>query len=249
LVDGDRQPAKAAPGSVVHGVRDGGSHADDPDLADSLHPERIEPVRLTDENHVDVLHVRIHRNQIVAKRGIGDAPRGMGAYRSACLIGIAAGLLAASSARPAVGALGDMVQAQDTTQMMLVVSTFSDQAGAKRVMDDMRRSKPTMVQRMQSYGVVVEDQRGNVRVDEKHGNIDGVVALLGQPRGGGVKDTPVASGAGLSASDAARVRQMLTPGTSAIIVMVPAGHSRDTHAAMQGAQAVEVFECPVQSGR
>jgi hypothetical protein len=172
----------------------------------------------------------------------------MGAYRSACLIGIAAGLLAASSARPAVGALGDIVQAQDTTQMMLVVSTFSDQAGAKRVMDDMRRSKPTMVQRMQSYGVVVEDQRGNVRVDEKHGNIDGVVALLGQPRGG-EKDTAVASGAGLSTSDAARVRRMLTPGTSAVIVMVPAGHSRDTHAAMQGAQAVEVFECPVQSGR
>lgn len=174
----------------------------------------------------------------------------MGAYRSACLIGIAAGLLAASSARAAAGTLRGMVQAQDTTQMMLVVSTFRDQAGAKRVMDDMRRSKPTMVQRMKSYGVVAEDQRGNVRVDEKHGNIDGVVALLGQPRGGGgTQDTAVAQGAGLSASDAERVRQMLTPGTSAIIVMVPAGHSRDAHAAMQGAQAAEVFECPVQSGR
>lgn len=173
----------------------------------------------------------------------------MGAYRSACLIGIAAGLLAASSARPAEGTLRGVVQAQDTTQMMLVVSTFPDQAGAKRVMDDMRRSKPTMVQGMKSYGVVAEDQRGNIKVEEKHGNINGVVALLGQPRGGGTTDTAAAQGAGLSASDAARVRQMITPGTSAVIVMVPAGQSRDTHAAMQGAQAREVFECPVQSGR
>jgi hypothetical protein len=170
----------------------------------------------------------------------------MRAYRSACLIGIAAGILAASSARPAVGALRGIVQAQDTTQMMLVFSTFRDQAEAKRVMDDMRRNKPAMVGQVESYGVVVEDQRGNVRVDEKHGNIDGVVALLGQPRGGGAMDTTTAQAAGLSAADASRCREMLRPGTSAVILMVPTAHARDMHSAMQQAQATQVMDAVVQ---
>ena len=62
LVDGDRQRAYAPAGGVVHGVGDGGGHADDADLAEALDPDRVGPVWLPDEDHVEVGYVRADRD-------------------------------------------------------------------------------------------------------------------------------------------------------------------------------------------
>jgi len=52
LVDGDRQRADSLAGGVEHRIGDSSGHADQADLADALHPDRVEPVRFTDEEHV-----------------------------------------------------------------------------------------------------------------------------------------------------------------------------------------------------
>jgi NAD(P)-dependent dehydrogenase (short-subunit alcohol dehydrogenase family) len=57
---------------VVHRVGDGGRHTHDPDLAEALDPEGAEPVRLADEDDVEVGHVRVDRDQVVAEGRIGE---------------------------------------------------------------------------------------------------------------------------------------------------------------------------------
>lgn len=52
LVDGDRQRADPLAGGVEHPVGDSGGHADQADLADALHSDRVEPVGFADEKHV-----------------------------------------------------------------------------------------------------------------------------------------------------------------------------------------------------
>ncbi|MDT5000087.1 MAG: hypothetical protein QOK12_2192, partial [Mycobacterium sp.] len=65
--------ADAPAGGVVHRVGDGGRHADDPDLAETLGPDGAELIRLADEDDVEVGHVRVDRNQVVAEGRIGYA--------------------------------------------------------------------------------------------------------------------------------------------------------------------------------
>ena len=52
LVDGDRQRADPLAGRVEDRIGNGGGHADQADLADALHPDRVEPVGFADEEHV-----------------------------------------------------------------------------------------------------------------------------------------------------------------------------------------------------
>lgn len=52
LVDGDRQRADSPAGGVEDRIGDGSGHADQADLADTLDPDGIEPVRLADEEHI-----------------------------------------------------------------------------------------------------------------------------------------------------------------------------------------------------
>jgi hypothetical protein len=173
----------------------------------------------------------------------------MRTYRSACLTGVLAGLLAVSSAHPAIGEVRGIGPAQDTTRMTLIISTFPGTAGAKQALDNMRRDQPAMVGQLKSYGVVAMDQKGNVTVQEQHGKVDGVVALLGKPPSGGAMDSAAANRAGLSAANAEKVRGMLTPGSSAIILMVPAAHASEMDSAMKQAHAQHVMDTPLQPGR
>lgn len=173
----------------------------------------------------------------------------MRTYRSACLTGVLAGLLAVSTVHPAVGEVRGIGPAQDTTRMTLIISTFPGTAGAKQALDNMRRDQPAMVGQLKSYGVVAKDQKGNVTVQEQHGKADGVVALLGKPPSGGAMDTAAANRAGLTAANAEKVQRMLTPGSSAIILMVPASHASEMDSAMKQAHATRVMDTPLQPAR
>src|SRR3981081_4716196 len=74
LVDGDRQGAHALAGGVKDRVGDGRGGAHDADLADALDAERIDQrVLLLDEDHVDVVNIRIHRHMIFGETVIHDA--------------------------------------------------------------------------------------------------------------------------------------------------------------------------------
>src|SRR4051812_12516233 len=76
LVDGDRQRAEPSSGGVVDRICDSRGHANDSDFAETLDPYRAERVRLADENDVDVGHVRIDGDQVVAEGGVRDATGG-----------------------------------------------------------------------------------------------------------------------------------------------------------------------------
>jgi hypothetical protein len=76
MLDGDRQRSDAPAGGVLHGIGDGGRHADDPDLAEALDAEGAEAVRPANEDDVEVGHVSIDRDQVVAEGRIGDAAGG-----------------------------------------------------------------------------------------------------------------------------------------------------------------------------
>src|SRR5262249_29300345 len=66
LVESDRKVPDAPAGRVIDRVRDGGADADNADLAQALGAEGIDDlVVLIDEDHVDVMHVRVHREVIV----------------------------------------------------------------------------------------------------------------------------------------------------------------------------------------
>src|ERR1700724_2961327 len=76
LVDGDWERSDTPAGGVVHRVGDRGGYAHDSDLAEALAADRVELVRFADEDDVEVGHVGVDRDQVVAERRVGDATGG-----------------------------------------------------------------------------------------------------------------------------------------------------------------------------
>ena len=58
---------------MIHRIGDRGRHPDDADLAEPLQAERIAVVRLVDEDHLDVVHVGVHRHVVFGDVGVHDA--------------------------------------------------------------------------------------------------------------------------------------------------------------------------------
>jgi uncharacterized membrane protein len=126
----------------------------------------------------------------------------------------------------------------DTTSMALVFVVFPAEGAAQTTMDSFNQSPQSSGAPLQSYAVVSKDQQGKLKVRETpkqqakptraearaDQTVDGVVALLGLPKS---QDNQGAAGAsqtgqtGISAANMDKMQQMLTPGTSAIIAVVP----------------------------
>jgi uncharacterized membrane protein len=174
----------------------------------------------------------------------------MKTYRDSRLIGACFGLIMfvgflALGVRPGVAQRSDATQAQDTTRMTLIFAVFPGQSGAKQAMDEMERAQKEKVEHLESYAVVSKDQKGNIKVQEKRGEIDGVVALLGRGPTGGPNDTATSAAgnpAGISKANADKIRNMLTTGNSAIMLLVPASHVGDMHSMMEQAHAKQVLD-------
>jgi hypothetical protein len=168
---------------------------------------------------------------------------------SSGLAGVLAGLLVVVSGPGPRAAAATAAQpsgvhaAQDTTSQSLIYSIFVGQTGAKRAMDAMKREHPDM--RHDVYAVVAKDQQGNIKVQEKRGKVDGLVALLGRAPAGGRMEAR-AKRAGVSSEDAEKMRSMLTPGSSAIILVVPASEAGAMHSAMEQMKAKQVMEAEVR---
>lgn len=179
-------------------------------------------------------------------------------YRDSCVTGarfrlVMLGGLVALGVRPGAAQGSDAVQAQDTTRMTLIFAVFPGQTAAKQAMGEMKQ-----VGHLESYAVVSRDQNGNVIVQQKQGkkgatpsssraskSVDGVVALLGRSLSGGPTDTAgYAAGtqAGISKADVDKIQRMLTPGTSAIVLVVADSWVGDMHSAMEQAHAKQVLE-------
>jgi hypothetical protein len=80
--------------------------------------------------------------------------------------------------------------------------------------------------------------RSEARADE---TIDGVVALLGRPRSQGQADTAAgqAGHTGISSASMDQMEEMLTPGTSAIIAVVPEPLAQDVTSGVEKADATD----------
>ena len=180
----------------------------------------------------------------------------MKTYRNSRLTGarfrpaMLAGLLALS-VRPGAAEVRGITQAQDTTSMTLIFAVFPGQTGAKRAMDKMEEAQKEKVGPLESYAVVAKDQKGNIKVQEKRGEIDGIVALLGRVPTGGPNDTATSAAgnpAGISKANAEKIRNMLTTGNSAIMLLVPASHVGDMDSIMKQAHAKQVLDAKLLPG-
>src|SRR5215472_18781639 len=68
LVGRDRQIANALSGAMIDRVGDRGGSSDNADFADTFDTERIDlVVFLVDEDHVDGMDIRVHRDVIVSE--------------------------------------------------------------------------------------------------------------------------------------------------------------------------------------
>jgi len=161
-----------------------------------------------------------------------------------------AGLLALG-VRPGAAEVRGVAQAQDTTPMTLIFAVFPGQTGAKRAMDKMERGQKEKVGHLETYAVVSKDQEGNIKVQEKRGKIDGVVALLGRVPTGGPNDTATSAAgnpAGISKENADKIRKTLTAGNYAIMLLVPASHKGDMNSIMEQAHAKQVLDAEFLPG-
>jgi uncharacterized membrane protein len=182
----------------------------------------------------------------------------MRAYRK-----LGSGLLAAFALGVVPAAAQDVAGAPlpDTAAMTLVFVVFPDEGAAQQALTDLNKTDTTASDQLASYAVVSKDQAGKVKVQEssaKKGKstsaradqaIDGVVALLGQPRTNNqtTGDT-TGTQTSVSAQDMSKMQDMLTAGTSALIVIVPEPAADDlaTSIGQPEAQVVEADLPPPQ---
>jgi uncharacterized membrane protein len=125
----------------------------------------------------------------------------------------------------------------DTTGLAVVFVVFPEEGMAQTTMDRMNKAQASKGEAVPSYAVVSRDAKGKLKVHKTKQQsgareptearadttVDGVVALLGQPRGQGQADTGGgrAGNTGVSSANMDEMQQMLTPGTSAVILVVP----------------------------
>jgi uncharacterized membrane protein len=149
----------------------------------------------------------------------------------------------------------------DTTGLAVVFVVFPEEGMAQTTMDRMNKAQASRGEAQPSYAVVSRDAKGKLKVHKRQQSetrkatevradttVDGVVALLGQPRGqgqadaaGGQADTAggQAGNSGVSSANMDEMQQMLTPGTSAVILVVP---EPMTEAATSGVDAADTTD-------
>ena len=139
----------------------------------------------------------------------------------------------------------------DTMDIALVFVVFPGEDAAQMTLNSLDEAQISTGGPMESYVVVSRDKQGKLEVQEtpqrapararSHDMIDGVVALLGQPRSQGQADSAAgqAETTGISSADMAKMQQMLAPGTSAIIVVVPEPMTDDVTSELDQADATD----------
>jgi len=74
LLERDREVAHAFAGRVIDRVGDRRRNTDDADLHQALDAQRVDDrIRLVDEDHLDVVHVGVHRYVVLGDIGVHDA--------------------------------------------------------------------------------------------------------------------------------------------------------------------------------
>jgi uncharacterized membrane protein len=176
----------------------------------------------------------------------------MNTYRTLGLL--VAGVLTAVSS-PALAQDVGGAPLPDTAAMSLIFVVFPDEAGAQQALTELDRSDTSAAGQVESYAVLSKGQGGDVTVQKSSKKdqgkstspradqaVDGVVALLGQrpgQAGGGARENQQ-----ISAENAEKMQEMLTPGTSAVIVVVAEPAADDVSAALSDNDA-HVVEAPL----
>lgn len=143
----------------------------------------------------------------------------------------------------------------DTTGLALVFVVFPEEDAAQTTMDSLNQAQQSSGGSLQSYAVVSRDEQGKLEVQETpkqsekrsriearaDNTVDGVVALLGRPRSQGQSDTATGQTGhtGISSANMDKMQEMLTPGTSAIIAVVPEPMAQDVSSDVEEADATD----------
>ncbi|MEA2723728.1 MAG: hypothetical protein QOH59_1499 [Gemmatimonadales bacterium] len=143
----------------------------------------------------------------------------------------------------------------DTTNLALVFVVFPDEGAAQTTMDSFSKTEQSSGSPLESYAVVSRDEHGKLKVQESpkqneqrtrtearaDNTIDGVVALLGQPSTQSQADTAAgqAGHTGISSANMGKMQDMLAPGTSAIIAVVPEPLAQDVSSGVEKADTTD----------
>ena len=143
----------------------------------------------------------------------------------------------------------------DTTGLALVFVVFPDEGTAQTTMDSYSKARQSSGEPLESYAVVSRDEQGKLNIQETpkqdeqpsrtearaDTTIDGVVALLGRPGTQAQADTSTgqAGQTGISPANMGKMQDMLEPGTSAIIAVVPEPLAEDVGTGVEEADATD----------
>jgi uncharacterized membrane protein len=143
----------------------------------------------------------------------------------------------------------------DTTGLALVFVVFPAEDAAQTTMNSFNKAQQSSGGPLQSYAVVSRDEQGKLQVQETpqqsgkptraearaDNMVDGVVALLGQPRSQGQSGAAAAQTGqtGISSANIDRMQEMLAPGTSAIIAVVPEAETQDVTSGVDAADTTD----------
>ncbi|MBX6331792.1 MAG: hypothetical protein IRY91_08090 [Gemmatimonadaceae bacterium] len=149
--------------------------------------------------------------------------------------------------------------AQDTAGLTLIVGVFPDREAAAQAVDTILA--PPRASSVESYAVVSEDPSGSVTVElrgEKMNDslgtnpagtaVAGAIALLGHTvTGDDTAGYAAGRDAGIAPADVDAIERVLSPGASAVIVVVPTAWAGDMDRVMRRADARYVLRAPLRA--
>lgn len=159
-------------------------------------------------------------------------------------------------------AVSGPMRAQSITSQTLIYAAYDGEKTASDVLQTMRANQKATGEHIQSYAVVSKDMKGKVRVrdqrerDAKVGAvIGGVIGVLGGPAGavagaaaGGSLGYLTGNDVGISRENVETMKTSLTPGSSALAVVLDDRWVQDVEKGLTQAQARQVVAEKIAAG-
>lgn len=154
------------------------------------------------------------------------------------------------------------LRAQSVSSQSLIYAVYDGEKAASDVLQTMRTNQKATGEHIQSYAVVSKDMKGKVRVrdqrerDAKVGAvIGGVIGVLGGPAGavagaaaGGSLGYLTGNEVGISKELVDEMKTLLTPGSSALAVVLEDRWVQDVEKGLKQAQARRVVAEKIAPG-
>jgi uncharacterized membrane protein len=158
--------------------------------------------------------------------------------------------------------LSTRLWAQSASSQTLIYAVYDGEKSAGEVLKTMRKNQKDTGEHIQSYAVVSKDMKGKVRVhdqrerDAKVGAVlGGVIGVVGGPAGavagaaaGGSLGYLTGNEVGISKEIVEQMKTSLTPGSSALCVVLEDRWVQDVEKGLKQAQARRVIAEKIATG-